>query len=133
MSRRDSGPPGHQVGEGRSTREPANVEKEVVTTPPSPPALTRTDSRVHSTAWRRQCAADTVAGLHRRREASRRFVPLACGCPDPWPCRCSQPPLSDRALEAWADAVAHLGAHGLTAIAPPAVRQALYDLAGSVR
>src|SRR6202011_4155737 len=34
----------------------------------------------------RQCASDTMlAGLRRRREASRRMAPLDCGCtPDPW-------------------------------------------------
>jgi hypothetical protein len=104
--------------------------------PPSstpPTTTTTTEAEVgtsHSTGNRRQCGNDTVAGLHRRRQASRRLVPMACGCPDPWPCRCSQPPLSDRALEAWADAVAHLRSHGLTPIVPPAVRQALYELAG---
>jgi hypothetical protein len=81
----------------------------------------------YSTTNRRQCAADTVAGLHRRRQASPRLVPMACGCPDPWPCCCRQPPLSDRTLEAWADTVAHLRSHGLTPIVPPAVRQALND------
>jgi hypothetical protein len=38
--------------------------------------------------------------------------------------------LSEHAVVAWADTVAHLAAHGLTPLVPPAVRQALYILAG---
>jgi hypothetical protein len=123
---RDSGPPDD---EGRA-QGPPNDEK-VVTTPPSTPALTRTDSRFHDTAWRRHCTADTVAGLHRRRLAAARSVQLPCGHRDPLGCLAEtsrqREALSEHALDAWADTVAHLAARGLTPIVPPAVRQALDD------
>lgn len=124
---RDLGPPGED--EGRPTREPANIEKEVVTTPPSTPALTRTDSRLHSTAWRRQCTADTVAGLHRRRVAAARSEQMRCGHRDPLVCLAEtsrqRDVLSEHALDGWATAVAHLRSRGLTAIVPAAVRHKL--------
>ena len=80
-----------------------------------------------SNAQIRQCSADTVlAQLHRRLEASRRVVPLDCGCPDPWPCRCTEPPLTDVALDAWRDAAKHVLATGRTPLVPIEVRCALW-------
>ena len=77
--------------------------------------------------------AEYPAQLRRRREASYRLPPLACGCRDPWPCRChercpccgQEPPPSDHALEGWVSAIVHLDGHGLTAIVPVAVWRAL--------
>lgn len=40
----------------------------------------------------------------RRREAAWRSVPLDCGCRDPWPSRCTEPPPTDYQLDAWRDA-----------------------------
>lgn len=76
-----------------------------------------------------------MAGLHRRRLAAARSEPLRCGHHrDPLVCVAEtsrrREVLSEHQLESWADAVAHLRSHGLTAIVPPAVRQALYILAG---
>jgi hypothetical protein len=48
---------------------------------------------------------DTHSQLARRRAAAKRHVPLDCGCRDPWPCRCSEPPLSDNAIEGWRAAI----------------------------
>lgn len=53
---------------------------------------------------------------HRRRAAAARCIPLACGCRDPWPCRCADPPPTERQIDGYRAAVAHLRAHGL----PPA-------------
>lgn len=53
-------------------------------------------------------AADNLAALRRRREASRRLPPLACGCVDPWTCRCDDPPPSEKMLDAATDAAEHL-------------------------
>jgi hypothetical protein len=39
-------------------------------------------------------AADASIVATRRRAASRRVPPLSCGCADPWPCRCAEPPLA---------------------------------------
>ncbi len=33
-------------------------------------------------------AVATVDGWERRRAVTKRLVPLACGCRDPWLCRC---------------------------------------------
>ena len=40
-----------------------------------------------------------AADLRRRWEASWRLPPLDCGCRDPWPCRCTDPPLSEHTLD----------------------------------
>ena len=63
----------------------------------------------------RRCAGDTVAGLHRRRNASHRLIRLDCGCADP-PCRCTRPPLSDKQIQAAVDAAHHLLDRNLTPI-----------------
>lgn len=60
-------------------------------------------------------SGDTLAALRRRRSASRRLPPLDCGCRDPLPCRCDDPPLSDRIVDSYHDTVMHLRACGLLA------------------
>lgn len=51
---------------------------------------------------------NVVAGLKRRREASRRLPPLAhhrCGTSDPWICHCDDDPEpSEHELDGWGDA-----------------------------
>ncbi|RAL33100.1 hypothetical protein CVN56_21190 [Rhodococcus sp. AQ5-07] len=77
---------------------------------------------------------DTAAKqLARRREASRRVPPLDCGCPDPWPCKCSVPPLSDRVADSWRDAAAHILFTGKCPIVPFEVLRALYRRGGEDR
>jgi hypothetical protein len=86
-----------------------------------------------STAQPRQCGGfDTVAGLRRRRAASRRVPPLDCGCPDPW-CRCSEPPLSERMIDAGRDAALHLLDAGNVPILEFEVLQALWRRGGADR
>jgi hypothetical protein len=61
---------------------------------------------------------DTLAGLRRRREASRRLPPLdCCSCSDPWPCQCHRPAPSPVLLAAVVAAADHLSGAGL----PPLV------------
>jgi hypothetical protein len=44
---------------------------------------------------RSHAGSPTAADYTRRRRcASRRVPPLACGCADPWPCRCTAAPLA---------------------------------------
>lgn len=74
-----------------------------------------------------------MIGLRSRREAARRLAPLQCGCPDPWPCRCSDPPLSRRAVDSYRDAAQHITASGSTPILPIEVLQALYRRGGADR
>ena len=69
---------------------------------------------------------DSVRQLRRRRSASQRMVPLQCGCPDPWPCRCTDPPLTERALDAWRDAAWHILKTGQMPLVPIEVRRALW-------
>jgi HK97 family phage major capsid protein len=101
--RRGLSPPGRRVDEGRGPYQehPADVE-EVATQPPI------TYSRKPN-LQPRQCAADdTVAGLHRRRNAAWRMVPLDCACRDPWPCRCTEPPLTENMIDAGRNAALHV-------------------------
>lgn len=79
------------------------------------------------------CTADILSQLRRRRRAAERLAPLDCGCSDPWPCRCTEPPLTDRALDAWRDAAGHLFDAGKTPLLPLEVLQALYRRGGADR
>jgi hypothetical protein len=69
-----------------------------------------------------------------RRSASKRMVPLDCGCgPDPWLCRCTEPPLSDVALAGWRDAAQHLLDSGRMPLVPLEVQRELYRRGGDDR
>src|SRR5271166_5171640 len=72
------GPPGVQVGEGRATPSPADVDK-VLNKPP----ITNTPSITQPRH------GDALAAMRRRRRASRRLPPLP-------PCSCIRDPLTDR-------------------------------------
>lgn len=83
-------------------------------------------------------AADTpqhsgLAAWKRRHEAARRVAPLDCGCPDPWPCRCTEPPLSENSLDAWRDAAIRILFNGQVPLLPLEVRQALWRRGGPDR
>ena len=69
---------------------------------------------------------DLRSQLRRRRAAAHRSIPLDCGCRDPWPCRCTEPPLSERALDAWVAAAWHLLELGHMPLVPLEVRRALW-------
>ncbi|MGO9156994.1 hypothetical protein [Mycobacterium sp.] len=74
-----------------------------------------------------------MAGLHRRRNTSWRVVPLDCGCRDPWPCRCTQPPLSERMVDAGRDAALHILDAGEIPLLEIEILQALYRRGGTDR
>jgi hypothetical protein len=74
-----------------------------------------------------------VAGWKRRHRAARRVISLDCGCPDPWPCRCSEPPLSDKMIDAGRDGALHLLADGYVPLLKIEVLQALYRRGGDDR
>lgn len=74
-----------------------------------------------------------VRDLHRRRGASQPMVPLDCGCRDPWPCRCIQPPLSEHALDGWRRTARHVLATGHIPVVPLEVRRALWRGKGADR
>jgi hypothetical protein len=88
------------------------------------PASAPTDTP-HGTAMLRQ--------LKRRRAASRRTVPLDCGCSDPWPCQCTELPLSRAAVDGWRDAARHVIATGQIPVLPLEVRRALWRRGGPDR
>jgi hypothetical protein len=116
--------------EGRAQGPPFD---ENVVTQPLDTTADKLQRRLHSTTGRRQCGDDTLAALHRRRQASRRMVPLACGCADPWPCRCTDPPLSERAIENWRDTALHVLSTGYLPVLPIEARRALWRRGGADR
>lgn len=61
------------------------------------------------------------------------MVPLDCGCRDPWGCVCTEPPLSEYALDGWRNAANHLLASGRMPLIPLEVRRALYRRGGDDR
>jgi hypothetical protein len=77
--------------------------------------------------------ADTVSRLRRRRCASWRLPSLDCGCRDPWPCCCTDPPLTERQLGGWRDTARHLLHSGRIPLLPLEVRRALWRNGGSDR
>lgn len=76
---------------------------------------------------------DQHSGWKRRRPAARRVVPLDCGCHDPLPCRCSEPPLSEKSIDAGRDGALHLLADGYVPLLKVEVLQALYRRGGDDR
>lgn len=119
MTNYRNGPPD---GEGRPPQGPANVEG-VAAKPP-------VTNRVKGNPNPRLCAVDA---LRRRRRASYRCVPLDCGCRDPWPCRCTEPPLSEKFIDAGRDAAQHLLEHGQIPLLEVEVLQALWRRGGDDR
>lgn len=67
-----------------------------------------------------------IAALRRRRDAAHRSEELDCGCRDPWPCRCTDPPLSENALDGYRAAALHILNGGATPLLPIEVRRALW-------
>lgn len=83
-------------------------------------------------------AADTpqhsgVAPWRRRQQAACRLAPLDCGCPDPWPCTCTEPPLSDRMIDGGRDAALHVLECGQVPLLEMEVLQALWRRGGDDR
>ena len=74
-----------------------------------------------------------LAAWKRRNQAARRVAPLDCGCADPWPCRCTEPPLSDHALDGWRDAALRVLFSGQLPLLPIEVRRALWKRGGPDR
>ncbi|OBF86974.1 hypothetical protein A5791_19880 [Mycobacterium sp. 852002-51163_SCH5372311] len=61
-------------------------------------------------------------------------MPLDCGCPDPWPCRCSEPPLTERMIDGGRDAALHiLDTTGRIPLLETEVLQALWRRGGTDR
>lgn len=61
------------------------------------------------------------------------MVPLDCGCRDPWCCWCTDPPLSDQALDGWVNAAHRVLADGRMPLVPIEVRRGLYRRGGADR
>lgn len=76
---------------------------------------------------------DRSSQLRRRRDASYRLPVLNCGCPDPWPCRCSDPLLSSNMVDAGRDAALHLLKSGAVPVLKFEVLQALWRRGGADR
>lgn len=78
---------------------------------------------------------DVPTQLRRRHGAKDRSVRLECGCGarDPILCRCTKPPLSDRALDGWRDTALHVLRTGHMPVLPIEVRRALWKRGGADR
>ena len=140
MRSRDLWPPGGDEG-----RE--HVPAAAHFTTPDTATPDRPQGHVHSKRPPGQCGADMVAencetpfrnssssgaGWRRRRYASRRLPPLACGCRD-LPCRCQRAAPSERMVDAGRAAAVHLLGHGLTPILDRDVLRALWRRGGHDR
>jgi hypothetical protein len=76
------------------------------------------------------CWVDRRSQLKRRQSAAHRLPPLDCGCPDPWPCTCTQPPLSEQMIDAGRDTALHFLRLDQVPILGIEVLQALYRRGG---
>ncbi len=105
-------------------------------TGPNQKSVDATTNRLDHIAQPRQCGSDTIAGLHRRRQAARRLARLSdcCGASDPISCRCHEPdpPLTERAIEGWRAAIERTIPIG-TPIVPIEVLQCLHRMGGTDR
>jgi hypothetical protein len=117
----DLGPPGGQDGSGPAPPgEPGHHDS----------ATAKPPNTSQNSAPRRQCDSDA---MRRRRQASYRLPPLDCGCRDPWPCRCDRPPLSQKIVDAGAQAAQHLRDCGLPPLVDVETRRALWRRGGDDR
>lgn len=73
------------------------------------------------------------AAGERRRQATYRSVPLDCGCRDPWLCRCTEPLLTERAVDGARDAAHHLLIVGTTPLLHVDALRALWRRGGDDR
>lgn len=74
-----------------------------------------------------------IATWNRRHSAAQRLVPLECGCRDPWPCRCTPTPLTEKSIDAARDAALHLLNNGHTPMLNVEVLRALWRRGGTDR
>ncbi|MCU1615953.1 MAG: hypothetical protein JWO98_3493 [Frankiales bacterium] len=123
---RGSRPAGNQAASHQSTV----VRDDTHSTAPSDKPQKSFVRRHCTVATLRQ---DTLSQMKRRREASRRMEQLDCGCRDPWGCDCSQPPLSQKMIDAGRDAALHLLDTGMVPMVKFEVLQALWRRGGEDR
>lgn len=89
-------------------------------------AYSVTQGEPHSTGVPRQAARHRAAvRLHHRR------LRLNCGCREV--CHCTQPPLSEKAIDGWRDAAQHVLDAGQMPVVPIEVRRALWRRGGDDR
>jgi hypothetical protein len=93
---------------------------------PGHPTTAEVDTRKPTAPVVRQCAADTVARLHRRRAASRRLPVLDSSRSDPWH---YEPPR----VRGYEEAARHLLGHGLTPAPNSAALRELWKAGGESR
>lgn len=88
-------------------------------------------------AWvpctRLQAPQDWLSRMKRRRGATHRLPPLDCGCRDPWPCRCTEPPLTEQRIDAAREAALHILANGQVPLLQIEELRALYRRGGNDR
>jgi hypothetical protein len=95
-------------------RNPGTESRATSTTPIADRNHTQPSDRKPGTAlvWipctRPPAPQDARSTIQRRRAAANRSVPLDCGCRDPWTCRCTEPPLSEKQINAGRAAALHI-------------------------
>lgn len=135
MPGRQNGPPENEVGpDATNVRADQLVSADTTTeshcTENLPPEPGKTLARVPCS---RRYPQDLSSQLDRRRSAADRSVPLDCGCRDPWPCRCTDPPLSDHAIDSWRDSALEILRGGHMPVLPVEARRALWRRGGRDR
>lgn len=118
MTNHRNGPP-KRVGPRDTTPEGTDTSSQATTA----------HQRSEGTTAHRACITWRT-GLRRRRDASLRLVALDCGCRDPWPCRCTVPPLSDRSVDAGRAAALHVLEQGHVPLLEIEILRALYRRGG---
>jgi hypothetical protein len=114
MRPRDQGPPG---------RERPGA------TPDTGPIQQSADTTTDNTMI---CPAG-AAEWFRRHRAGERLTRLDCGCRDPWPCKCSRAPLSQRTVDGGRAAALHLRDRGLPPLVELDVVRGLWRRGGDDR
>ena len=120
----------------RGDREPPGRKRPDATpdTGPIQKSADTTTDKTKITAQPRRCRSETWT--RRRRQAAQRLTPLDCGCRDPLlACRCEPPPepLSERMVDAGADAARHILEIGCVPLLQLEVLRALYRRGGDDR
>lgn len=132
MTDHPKGPPGSEKPAPQPQDRPSRNNLDATDTT-TRPATEPGKTLVWIPCTRPPAAQDIRSQLARRHAARQRVVPLDCGCRDPWPCRCTEPPLSEQAVDGYRAAATHILSQGQTPLVPIEALRALYRRGGDDR